>query len=203
MAVLDNLLGTDTFDIVETKIDAAIDVVNATVGGTTGQVLTKASGTDFDYSFEDPDGQARVSATDTGLAYLSGKITNGPSISITIVNPGAFETMLVEVANEGLSTPTPVNNWTFSGTPRYSKDGCNTVRVAAVAVRSGDETDDTVFTLAAGSRPAQDKAFTSMADDGTVRRIAVLTTGDVNVINYSSVGSYTVPLDVIQFRTDM
>jgi len=49
MALLDNLLPADEFDVVETKIDAAIDTINNTLGGgATGEITRKVSGTDFD-----------------------------------------------------------------------------------------------------------------------------------------------------------
>jgi len=54
MALLTDWLNADTWDVVKDKFSAMLDVVNGTGGGTAGQVLTKSSGTDFDYDWVSP-----------------------------------------------------------------------------------------------------------------------------------------------------
>jgi len=49
------------------------------------------------------DEKAKVSPTDTTAGYLSDKIIAGPNISITVINPGANETMSIAFAGDGVS----------------------------------------------------------------------------------------------------
>ena len=52
MALLENLLPTDEFDVVEIKLDAAINTINNILGGgVTGEIPRKVSGTDFDVAW--------------------------------------------------------------------------------------------------------------------------------------------------------
>lgn len=65
---LSNLTPSDTFDIVESKLDDTIDAVNEFSGGTTGQIWTKDSATDFDGSFKGP----IVSSSSSAITYSTG-----------------------------------------------------------------------------------------------------------------------------------
>ncbi len=81
---LTNLEPSDTFDIVETKLDAAIDKVNQIdddlTGGTTGQILKKSSNSDYDYEWGTPD-DITVKADKTQLLIASASAAGPTSYS--------------------------------------------------------------------------------------------------------------------------
>lgn len=188
---------------VDTKIDAIITEVNKLETGTTGQFLRKQSGTGFDIGFANLPETQKVSSNDTTPGYLNGKLVAGSGIALTENNDGSNETLSVSVSNFAKSTPTPLNNWLFQGSASYAKDADNVVRVAAFAARSGDEGSGIVFNLPVGFRPTENKSFLSSTELAVVLRVTVETNGNVTVVNFGSVGSYVISLDMIQFRTDM
>lgn len=67
---LDELNGADTFDIIETAIDAVIETVNKTETTTPGAVLRQVSATEFDYAMTTEFGY-KCAATSSSFAVTS------------------------------------------------------------------------------------------------------------------------------------
>jgi hypothetical protein len=89
---LDNLEGTDQFDAIETKLDAAIDKVNEIdanlPGGTTGQYLRKTSGSDYEYEWADVDSKDVGYTTFSGSQALTGSYVVAAGVTHTTPNDG-------------------------------------------------------------------------------------------------------------------
>jgi len=96
---LSNLVPGDKFDIVETKLDAAIDKINeiepGLQGGTTGQILTKSSNTDYDYEWSDDStdisGKVDISNILTAVASTSGPVAYTTEQTILSLTPSASQ----------------------------------------------------------------------------------------------------------------
>jgi hypothetical protein len=102
------------FEAFADAVDADLDGLN---GGTAGQVLTKASATDYDFAFADP-------AAGGGMTLLSTTaITAVSSISITSIDQ-TYNELVIVIANAATSATSAVlrltANTTASGGPYSS-----------------------------------------------------------------------------------
>jgi hypothetical protein len=96
---LDNLEPTDTFDIIESKLDAAIDKVNEIDanlgGGTSSQKLAKASGSNYDYEWVSDDVKDANDQTWSGTQGVTGSYADLGTITYTTPNDGITRNYLI------------------------------------------------------------------------------------------------------------
>src|SRR6478736_3452344 len=80
MALLDDWLNANTFDILRDKVNAIVAAVNPLGGGTTDQIWTKDSASDFDGSYKD-----KITSFISITGFNTGWTSSGGTISLSLM----------------------------------------------------------------------------------------------------------------------
>ncbi len=174
------------------------DGVGVPPGGSAGQVLTKASGGDFDTEWSDvPD---TVEIVNNLTETIPGKVldaTQGKALG-DIISTKASKTQ------ESWIAPTLLNSWVNSGggeaTAAYYKDEFGVVHIKG-RLKNGTYSDGTVlFALSAGYRPSE--LLTFNINNGSGAGIGLITINSINgnVTVYLLAGNTSLVLGNISFR---
>jgi len=157
---LDSAPGTDKFPEMYTKLNSAIQTINAILGGgDAGEAIRKVSGTDFDFEFYEPVSMAdsfdrqQISATGVSVGTSYTAVT-APLTSISGINRNYIVTANFTINNSSVSSVNDFN-------ARIKAD-TTVVKTVSKVVRSGsaDAGADTVTITALVSNVAPGVLFT-------------------------------------------
>jgi hypothetical protein len=147
MALLDNLDSADQFDVVQSKIDAAIDTINDTLAsGATGEILRKVSGSDFDFEFVPMAKQKIIeigfwNMVSTGIVNIPHGLSYLKIVGIRVL-----------IINDGLSIRTPLDYFDNFGSGDVSGGFSSTSTNVDLFRTTGANFDDADYNSASINR---------------------------------------------------
>lgn len=168
MALLTNWLNGDTWNLVQGKFNSIVNFFNQTGGGTTGQVLTKQSNSDFDYAWETPVSPVGAGGT-TGQVLAKQSNTDYDTEWIDLPDFFTEQWTVMSVAS----------GW--SGSPEFGVTTIGTVFLRGVIDRTTG--GDLIATLPIGYRPSTNKTFTVYDGISGIAMVVVQTNGQIKVFN--------------------
>ena len=175
------------------KGDTGATGAGVATGGTTGQVLTKVSGTNYDTNWTTPTTGTvtSVAATaGTGISVTGSPITSSGTLNITNTAP---DQTVVLTAGTGISTSGTYPNFTITNTSPSSGGTVTSVTGTAPVVSSGGNTPAiSLTTSGANSVVVRDSNQNIAVNSVSEAFINVAAAGTTTVLTASSAPNYVV-----------